>query len=211
MEVLKDLVRNILTYYIILSVLMAMIGKSSYKKYIEMFSGLVMIIIILNPLIKLFGAQDTLDMNLQKNQLYEVTQAESDDIMVAELKQRDAVLKQYKDTIAKQIDTVMKNYDYSATNVEVTIDDDVDSETFGQVKNISVCCQKGTEEESEEASVTQEIAIPEIKIGKKKEIEKEVTDTLETKDAMLEIANMYGIEASQIKIQVEEDSQNERR
>lgn len=211
MEVLKDLVRNILTYYIILSVLMAMIGKSSYKKYIEMFSGLVMIIIILNPLIKLFGAQDTLDMNLQKNQLYEVTQAESDDIMVAELKQRDAVLKQYKDTIAKQIDTVMKNYDYSATNVEVTIDEDVDSETFGQVKNISVCCQKGTEEESEEASVTQEIAIPEIKIGTKKEIEKEVTDTLETKDAMLEIANMYGIEASQIKIQVEEDSQNERR
>lgn len=211
MEVLKDLVRNILTYYIILSVLMAMIGKSSYKKYIEMFSGLVMIIIILNPLIKLFGAQDTLDMNLQKNQLYEVTQAESDDIMVAELKQRDAVLKQYKDTIAKQIDTVMKNYDYSATNVEVTIDEEVDSETFGQVKNISVCCQKGTEEESEEASVTQEIAIPEIKIGTKKEIEKEVTDTLETKDAMLEIANMYGIEASQIKIQVEEDSQNERR
>lgn len=211
MEVLKDLVRNILTYYIILSVLMAMIGKSSYKKYIEMFSGLVMIIIILNPLIKLFGAQDTLDMNLQKNQFYEVTQAESDDIMVAELKQRDAVLKQYKDTIAKQIDTVMKNYDYSATNVEVTIDEDVDSETFGQVKNISVCCQKGTEEESEEASVTQEIAIPEIKIGTKKEIEKEVTDTLETKDAMLEIANMYGIEASQIKIQVEEDSQNERR
>lgn len=211
MEVLKDLVRNILTYYIILSVLMAMIGKSSYKKYIEMFSGLVMIIIILNPLIKLFGAQDTLDMNLQKNQLYEVTQAESDDIMVAELKQRDAVLKQYKDTIAKQIGTVMKNYDYSATNVEVTIDENVDSETFGQIKNISVCCQKGTEEESEEASVTQEIAIPEIKIGTKKEIEKEVTDTLETKDAMLEIANMYGIEASQIKIQVEEDSQNERR
>lgn len=210
MEILKDLVRNILTYYIILSVLMAMIGKSSYKKYIEMFSGLVMIIIILNPLIKLFGAQDALDMNLQKNQLYEVTQAESDDIMVAELKQQDAVLKQYKDTIANQIDTVMKNYDFSATDVEVTIDDDTDSETFGQVKTISVFCQKGTEEESEEASAIDEIAIPEIKIGTKKKIEKKVTDTLETKDAMLEIANMYGIEASQIQIQVEEDSQNER-
>lgn len=210
MEILKDLVRNILTYYIILSVLMAMIGKSSYKKYIEMFSGLVMIIIILNPLIKLFGVQDALDMNLQKNQLYEVTQAESDDIMVAELKQQDAVLKQYKDTIANQIDTVMKNYDFSATDVEVIIDDDTDSETFGQVKTISVFCQKGTEEESEEASAIGEIAIPEIKIGTKKKIEKKVTDTLETKDAMLEIANMYGIEASQIQIQVEEDSQNER-
>ena len=210
MEILKDLVRNILTYYIILSVLMVMIGKSSYKKYIEMFSGLVMIIIILNPLIKLFGVQDALDMNLQKNQLYEVTQAESDDIMVAEIKQQDAVLKQYKDTIANQIDTVMKNYDFSATDVEVIIDDDTDSETFGQVKTISVFCQKGTEEESEEASAIGEIAIPEIKIGTKKKIEKKVTDTLETKDAMLEIANMYGIEASQIQIQVEEDSQNER-
>lgn len=211
MEILKDLVRNILTYYLILSVLMAMIGKSSYKKYIEMFSGLVMIIIILNPLIKLFGAQNTLDINLHKNQLYEVTQAESDDIMVAELKQRDAVLRQYEETIEKQIGTVMKNYDYNATKVKVTIDDSADSETFGQVTDVSVCCQKGAEEESEEASAIDKVAIPEIKIGSKKEMEKEVTDTLQTKDAMLEIANMYGIDATKIKIKVEEDSHDERR
>lgn len=208
---LKELVRNVLAYYLVLSVLMSMIGKSSYKKYIEMFSGLVMILIVLNPLIKLFGAQTQLDLNLQKNQLYEVSQAESEDIMVAELKQSDAVLRQYKDTIAAQVCSVMKNYDYNATDVKVTIDDVIDSDSFGQVKDIEVLCKKGAEEESEEASAIEKVEIPEIKIGTKENIEKKVTDTLETKEAMVDIANMYGIDASKIKIQVEEDAENERR
>lgn len=211
MEVLKELVRNVLAYYLILSVLMSMIGKSSFKKYIEMFSGLVMILIVLNPLIKLFGAQTQLDINLQKNQLYEISQAESEDIMVAELKQSDAVLRQYQDTIVGQVCSVMKNYDYNATDVKVTIDDAIDSDSFGQVKDIVVLCKKGAEEESEEASAIEKVEIPEIKIGTKENIEKKVTDTLETKEAMVDIANMYGIDASKIKIQVEEDAENERR
>ncbi|SES87271.1 stage III sporulation protein AF [[Clostridium] polysaccharolyticum] len=211
MGVLKELVRNVLAYYLVLSVLMSMLGKSSYKKYIEMFSGLVMILIVLNPLIKLSGAQAQLDLNLQKNQLYEVSQAESEDIMAAELKQSDAVLRQYQDTIAAQVCSVMENYDYNATEVKVTIDDSIESDSFGQVQNIEVLCKKGAEEESAQASAIEKVEIPEIKIGTKENIEKKVTDTLETKEAIVDIANMYGMDASKIKIQVEEDVENERR
>lgn len=206
MGVLKEMVRNILTYYLILSVLMAMIGKSSYKKYIEMFSGLVMILIILNPLIQLFKAENALTLNMQKNELYQITQAESGDMMVAELKQKDAVVKQYEDTIAKQIATVLRNYKYQAADVKVTIEDNTDSDTFGQVKDINVRCQRGNSKETEEAGAIEEVSIPKIKIGTRKEIEKEVSDTLETKEAKLEIANMYGIDVSKVKIQIEEDS-----
>lgn len=213
MAVLKELVQNILVFYIILSVVMALIGNSSYKKYIQMFSGLVMIIIILNPLIKLLGAEAALNLQLQKNQLYEISQAESEDIMVAEMKQSDAVMQQYEEIISKQIQSVMENYDFFATDVQVSIDDSLDSATFGQVQKIKVFCQKGAsgecQEESQEAGSTQQIAIPEIKIETKKEIEKEVTDTLQTKEVMLEIANRYGLLVSQIQIQVEEETDNE--
>lgn len=211
MEVLKELVKNIVTYYIILSVLMALIGKSSFKKYIEMFSGIVMIIIILNPLIHLFKAEGVLDLNLQKNQLYEVTKAESEGITAAELKQSDAVLRQYQDTIAKQVCAVMNNYHYQAKDVQVTIDDSVDSKSFGEITNIEVLCRKGKEGPVEEASSIKKVEIPDIKIETKENLEKEVTDTLETKDAMLEIANMYGMDASNVKIEVEEEKMNERR
>lgn len=215
MNILKDLVQNILIYYIILSVVMALVGNSSYKKYIEMFSGLVMIIIILNPLIKLFGAEDTLDLHLKKNQLYEVTQAESENIMVAELKQGDAVMEQYEETIKKQVNAVMKNYDYNAIDVDITIDRSLDSDSFGQVQNIEVYCAKGKqadewkEEEAKEASSIENVDIPDIKIETKEELEKETEDKIATKDVMLEIANMYGLEIDQIKIQVEEDAGDE--
>lgn len=210
MAVLKEIVQNILIYYLILSVLMALISNSSYKKYIEMFSGLVMIIIILNPLIKLFGAEGTLDMELQKNQLYEITQAESESIMVAELKQSDAVLEQYQNTIRQQVNAVMENYDYYATDVAITIDDSLESDSFGQVKEIEVFCLKGTDENIAEASTIEEVEIPEIKIKTKEELEQQTEDTLETKEVTLEIANMYGLGVEQIRIQVEEDAGNER-
>lgn len=210
MEILKNLVMSIVTYYIVLSIVTTMVGKSSFKKYIDLFSGLIMIIIIINPVMKLFGAEQRLSLNLQKNQLYEVSKAESEDIMSAELKQSDAVLKQYQDTIAKQVCTVMKNHDFKATDVKVEIDNELESETFGEVKKIEVNVKKGADEESAEVSTVEQVEIPDIKIGTRKEIEKEVTDTLITKDAMLEIADMYGMEASQIQIQVEEDSQHER-
>lgn len=209
MAALKEIVKNLLIYYIILSVVMSLVSNTSFKKYIEMFSGLVMIIIILNPLIRLFGAENSLNLNVQKNQLYGITKAETEDIMVAEMRQSDAVLKQYEETIAKQVDTVMNNYEYCATDVKVSIDDALDSETFGQVKSIEVLCQKGTEEQSEEASAIENISIPEIKINTKEQIEKKVTDKLETKDATLEIASMYGLSAENIRIQVEEDAQDE--
>lgn len=204
MKILKDLVLSIVTYYIVLSIVTSMVGKSSFKKYIDLFSGLVMIIIILNPFIRLFGAQDRLDLNLQKNQLYEITKAESEDIMSAELKQSDAVLQQYQDTIANQVCTVMKNYDLHANDVKVEIDEDLESDRFGEIKKIEAVVSKGAEEESEQVSTVKQVDIPDIKIGTRKEIEKKVTDTLVTKDAMLELANMYGVDASQIQIQVEE-------
>lgn len=215
MDILKDLVQNILTYYIILSVVMTLIGDSSYKKYIEMFSGLVMIIIILNPLIKLFDAESTLDLQLQKNQLYEITQAESENIMAAELKQGNAFLDQYEETIKEQVGAVMKNYDYNAKDVTVTIDRSLDSSAFGQIQNIEVYCAKGgqkqewQEQEAKEASSIEDVDIPDIKIETKEKLEKDTEDKIATKDVMLELANMYGLSVDQIKIQVEEDAGNE--
>lgn len=213
MAVLKELVQNILIFYIILSVVMALIGNSSFKKYIQMFSGLVMIIIILNPLMKLLGVENTLNLQLKKNQLFEISQAESEDIMVAEMKQSDAVMQQYEETISQQIQSVMNHYDFYATNVQVSIDDSLDSDTFGQVQKIEISCQKGTSsecmEEVQETETIKQVAIPDIKIETKEEIEKEVTDTLQTKEVMLEIANMYGLGMEQIQIQVEEETDNE--
>lgn len=205
MAYLKEIVQNLLFYYIIFSVVMSLVGNSSFKKYIEMFSGLVMIIIILNPLIKLFGVENSLDLNIRKNQLYEITKAESEDIMVAEFKQSDAVLKQYEEIIENQIGTVMSNHDYKATDVKVSIDDVLDSKTFGQIKSVEVCCQKGAGEPAEEASAIENVEIPEIKIQTKSQVEKAVEDTLETKDVSLEIASMYGLSVEDIKIQVKED------
>ena len=48
---------NIAFYLVILTVGMQMVPNSTYKKYIQFFSGLILMILLMGPVFKIFGAQ----------------------------------------------------------------------------------------------------------------------------------------------------------
>lgn len=56
-EYLYQWVENIAFYLLIFTVAMQLIPNKSYKSYIQFFSGLVLIIMIANPIINLFGME----------------------------------------------------------------------------------------------------------------------------------------------------------
>lgn len=56
-EYLYHWVENIAFYLVIFTVAMQLIPSKNYKSYIQFFSGLVLIIMIANPIIQLFGME----------------------------------------------------------------------------------------------------------------------------------------------------------
>lgn len=57
LEYLYQWIENIAFYLIIFTVAMQMIPNNSYKKYIQFFTGLILIIMLAGPILKIFGAE----------------------------------------------------------------------------------------------------------------------------------------------------------
>ncbi len=57
MDFLYEWMKNLAFYMIIITVGLQMIPNNSYKKYIEFFTGLILIIMLMSPILKIFGIE----------------------------------------------------------------------------------------------------------------------------------------------------------
>lgn len=57
LEYLYQWIENIAFYLIIFTVAMQVIPNNSYKKYIQFFTGLILILMLSGPILKIFGAE----------------------------------------------------------------------------------------------------------------------------------------------------------
>jgi stage III sporulation protein AF len=59
LDALYEWIRNIAFYLVIVTVVLEAVPGDSYKKYIRFFTGLVLILLLITPLLKLTGTADT--------------------------------------------------------------------------------------------------------------------------------------------------------
>lgn len=57
---LYEWIENIAFYIVIITVAMQMVPGNSYKKYIRFFTGLILILMLANPIMKIFGMEQEL-------------------------------------------------------------------------------------------------------------------------------------------------------
>lgn len=69
-----DWMENIAFYLVILVAIMQMIPQSSYQKYIRFFAGMILILMLAGPILKLFGMTTLHSMEYQ-NALQEIEEA----------------------------------------------------------------------------------------------------------------------------------------
>lgn len=61
MTYLYEWIENIAVYMVIITVAMQMVPNNSYKKYIRFFTGLILIILMSGPILKIFGMEQELE------------------------------------------------------------------------------------------------------------------------------------------------------
>ena len=60
-----DWMENIAFYLVVLVAVMQMIPQSSYQKYIRFFAGMILILMLTGPIVKMFGMTDFQSMEYQ--------------------------------------------------------------------------------------------------------------------------------------------------
>jgi stage III sporulation protein AF len=153
-------IKNIAFYMILITAVMNVIPNNNYKKYINLFTGIIMIILVISPISNLLGMNTRLDTNFIKN-IYnqELNNIKVDTYQISE-NSSSKLLGEYKEEISNQIEEIVNKEGYHVMEANVVMNEDRDSEEYGSLEGIQVVL-------SEEEKQNQKIAVNKIQIGQK--------------------------------------------
>ena len=66
LDYVYEWIENIAFYMVLLVATMQMVSGESYKKYIRFFAGMILILMLIGPIIKIFGMSEFHDTEYQR-------------------------------------------------------------------------------------------------------------------------------------------------
>lgn len=153
-------IKNIAFYMILITAVMNVIPNNNYKKYINLFTGIVMIILVISPISKLLGASTRLDSNFIKN-IYnqEIINLKVDAYQISDTSS-SKLLEEYKNEISNQIEEIVNKEGYFVVKSKIVMNEDRESDNYGNLEEIQVVL-------STQEKKNQKILVDKIQIGQK--------------------------------------------
>lgn len=211
MEQVYSLVRNIVVYIILVTIIMNLVGKSSYRKYISIFTGMVLILIVAKPILNLFNLSDTFNYYFDNNLFMVESKDYNDELMAADEAGKQAILSEYQNIVKDQIETILKRYKLYPSTVNTSLNTDESSGEYGMVTEITIVAAFTIDDnktQSSDINVDKIMINQDIKIDGKVEkgqSDKESGAYEGTKNKIREeLSSSFELEANQIHITIEE-------
>lgn len=70
MDIIREWIQNISVFLIVSAAVLHAVPGKDYRKYIRFFTGLILILLLADPILKLSGMAERIEVNCQEN-LYE--------------------------------------------------------------------------------------------------------------------------------------------
>ncbi|MDD4111943.1 MAG: stage III sporulation protein AF [Herbinix sp.] len=138
MSEIYEWVRNIVIYLILNTIIMNLLGSSSYKKYISIVSGMILLLIVVSPFLKLLNMDEILDYYLNAN-IYQADVSDfQNELKLMEDKQKDVVFAGFEDRIREQVANILQDDGLYLYEMEVVVNRDGDSDSFGKIRSLSI-------------------------------------------------------------------------
>lgn len=143
-------VKNLAVCMILFSAILRILPKNHFEKYIRFYTGLLVLILVIRPLLSVFSLDDSLpntflhymeqmEDDTLKKQMEEVNKKRNDHIS-------DQMEGQVKETIIDQVETYGKSEGFIVSDCQVIFDMEENSETYGQVSSVSLLLREDGEE-----------------------------------------------------------------
>ena len=178
MEQVYDWLKTIVIFMIFLTIISNLLGKSDFKKYINVVTGLLLILVTVNPILQFIKADQKFDYYFDSVTYDLETKEIGNQMKDAEEAQRRVILKRYKEEIKKQIEILLRKEELYLLDANIEIEEDMNREEYARIQELDVTATFY----ANEVQVTQnekQILIPKITIGddRKEERKAENQDT----------------------------------
>ncbi len=138
MATIYQWIRNIVVYMMLNTIIMNLLGNKSYKKYVGIVSGMILVLIILSPLMNYMELGDMLDYYLQANDFAVEASEFKNDLRRMEEAQTDAIFAEYEERIRRQVADILLEEKVKLLRMSLTIDKEPSSPTFGEITGMSI-------------------------------------------------------------------------
>ncbi len=142
-------VRNIVIYMILNTIIMNLLGNSSYKKYVSIVSGMVLVLLVVSPFMKFLKVEDKLDYYLDYNGFAVETADFENSLRTMEEEQLELVFTEYSEKVRSQVDTMLQGEGLKLTDFKLIFDRDKNSLNFGGILGMKIKAEYGSETEEQ--------------------------------------------------------------
>lgn len=200
-----DWVKSIVFFLVLISVINNLLGSSSYKKYINLISGMILIILVVSPLLRVFDIDEKIDYYFEKNTFMADSQDINNDLIKIEQSQMSSIMEEYKKEIKSNAARLLEKEGLYISSFNVKINEDENSRSFGTIEKIDIVAAYTYKEESNLLESIDKVEIDRIEIGQKNQ--EENNDNIKLSETEIYIKNLlsdfYNVDFDNINISIQ--------
>lgn len=203
MESLYEWIRNLVVYMILNTIIMNLLGNSSYKKYVSIASGMLLVLLVVSPIMSLLKLDEQLDYFFETNSFAVEASDFKNSLQTMEQRQSEAIFSDYKERIKKKIEDMLSEEAVYVKKFNVAFQTDVESKNFGQILWMSLELSQQKEDTLKQVDQVRSIDISKIIIEEKREeVQDKVPSPTEIK-LKNKLSDFYNIEPANINISIQ--------
>lgn len=158
MQAVFEWIRNLTGFFLFMSVMDHLMPEKTYASYIRLFSGMVFILLVLQPITGNRKLEERIAQYYESNLFRYETGELRENLLGIEEKRRSQMVNQYEGALSQEISKIAQADGFKVRNCQVQINQDMDSEQFGEVTGVKVeICSVQPEKQSTEITKTDTI------------------------------------------------------
>ena len=159
----KNWIQNVVVFMLLMSLIGQLVPEEKYRKYVRLTLGLILILVLLLPVVQIFGMDAIVFENLIQSQM-EAAAADARSSGKTMDMQR-LYTQTYEQMIVEEVKAYFELEAVDVRYCHIEMETNVESESYGKLYSMSVgVCLKG--EEVKEKEPVKPIDIEDVSIGK---------------------------------------------
>ncbi len=210
---------NILFFLVFLTVLENLLPNKKYGRYIRLFTGLVLILLIVQPVARGLNLEERLARFFEAITFQQQADDLSREIMGIEQQRLQQIMGSYEEAVESDLNAMAEEMGYVSKGAHVVIEKNVDSQEYGSVVRIEMEVmetREGKEEQDDAVQAVNPVELVTIKVTEEETAEGISKETREETKSLSELSQegtlnqlkrkvetYYGLETGEVEIKVQ--------
>ena len=170
---------SILSFLILITVIRGILPSKKYEPYLRLFSGLMLILLVLQPVTGGLGLEKQIDRAFEAFAFQMDHEGLNTRVLGIEKERQEQILKIYENDVAGHVTAMAREQGLQAESAQVEINGDPESTDYGKVVSVKVKLQSGEatgkqeglwkNDEVKEVQPVQNIEVQSVQIGQEPE------------------------------------------